>query len=76
MKDGYITKGEAIKMAGVAFGTFDKYCRKLGIEGIHEGRCTYYERKQIEMFMQLLDEEVQGYIRLIEKKTGKEVRLV
>ena len=76
MKEGYITKGEAIKEIGVAFGTFEKYCRKFGIESIHEGRCTYYERKQIDMLKQLFTEQVQSHIRIIEKWTGRKVKLV
>lgn len=71
----YMTQGEALKELGIAYITFERYCRKLGIQGEHEGRCTYYSRQHIQMFKQLLDEQVQAYIRLIERKTGGKVRI-
>ncbi len=71
----YMTQSEALKEVGMAYLTFARYCRILGIESEREGRCTYYSRQQIQMFKQLLNEKVQSYIRLIEKETGGKVRI-
>ena len=72
----YMTQGEALKELGIAYITFERYCRRLGIEGEREGRCTYYQREQIQQLKKLLVSKVQTWINLIEKETGKEVRLV
>ena len=71
----YMTQGEALKELGLSYNTFERYCRKLGIHGEHVGRYTYYSRQHIQIFKQLLDEQVQAYIRLIERKTGGKVRI-
>lgn len=72
----YMTQGEALKELGISYITFERYCRRLGIAGEREGRCTYYERDQIQRLKKLLDSKVQTWINLIEKQTGKEVRLI
>lgn len=71
----YMTQSEALKELGIAYVTFERYCLRLGIEGEREGRCTFYEREQIEQLKKLLNGKVQTWINLIEKETGKEVRL-
>lgn len=71
----YLSQGEVLRELNLNYITFERYCRKLGIEGEREGRCTYYSRLQIQMFKQLLTEQVRAYIRNIERLTGKEVRL-
>lgn len=72
----YMTQSEALRELGVAYITFERYCHRLGIEGEREGRCTYYEREQIEMLRKLFDSKVTTWISLIEKETGKKVKLV
>jgi hypothetical protein len=71
----WLTQSEALQEVGMAYLTFARYCRILGIQGEREGRYTFYSRKQIDMFKQLLNEEVQGHIRAIMKLTGKQVKL-
>ena len=70
-----LNQTEVLKEVGMAYLTFARYCRILGIQGEREGRYTFYSRKQIDMFKQLLSEQVQGHIRAIEKLTGKHVKL-
>lgn len=72
----YMTQGEALKELGIAYITFERYCLRIGIVGEREGRCTYYEREQIEQLKKLLTSKVQTWINLLEKATGKQVRLV
>ena len=72
----WLNQSEALKEVGVAYITFERYCRRLGIEGEREGRCTYYKREQIQQLKKLLDSKVQTWINLLEKSTGKEVRLI
>jgi len=72
----YMTQSEALKELGIAYVPLERYCRRLGIEGEREGRCTFYAREQIEQLKKLLNGKVQTWINLIEKETGKEVRLV
>ena len=72
----YMTQGEALRELGIAYITFERYCHRLGIEGEREGRCTYYQREQIEKLRKLLESKVPTWIKLIEKETGKKVRLV
>ena len=72
----YMTKSEALKELGIAYVTFERYCHRLGIEGEREGRCTYYQREQIEKLRKLLESKVPTWINFIEKETGKKVRLV
>ena len=71
-----MTQGEALRELGIAYITFERYCHRLGIEGEREGRCTYYEREQIETLRKLLDSKVPTWIILIEKETGKKVKLI
>lgn len=72
----WLTQGEALQEVGMAYLTFARYCRILGIEGEREGRYTYYSRQQINMFKQLLNEQVLGHIRAVERLTSKKVKLV
>ena len=72
----WMNQSEALKEVGVAYITFERYCHRLGIEGEREGRCTYYQREQIEKLRKLLDSKVPTWINLIEKETGKKVKLV
>ncbi len=72
----FVNQGEALRELGIAYITFERYCLRLGIEGKREGRCTFYEREQIEQLKKLLNGKVQTWINLIEKETGKQVRLV
>lgn len=72
----YMTQSEALKELGIAYVTFERYCHRLGIEGEREGRCTYYQREQIEKLRKLLESKVPTWINLIEKETGKKVKLV
>jgi len=72
----WMNQTEALKEVGVAYITFERYCHRLGIEGEREGRCTYYQREQIEKLRKLLESKVPTWINLIEKETGKKVRLV
>ena len=72
----FVNQGEALKELGIAYITFERYCRRLGIEGEREGRCTYYERRKIEQLKTLLDDDVQIWIAKIERKTGRQVKLV
>lgn len=72
----WMNQSEALKEVGVAYITFERYCHRLGIEGEREGRCTYYQREQIEKLRKLLESKVPTWINLIEKETCKKVRLV
>ena len=72
----YMTQGEALTELGIAYITFERYCRRFGIEGEREGRCTYYERSQIQYMKHLLDSKVPNFIIAIEKETGKKIKLV
>jgi len=72
----WMNQTEALKEVGVAYITFERYCHRLGIEGEREGRCTYFQREQIEKLRKLLESKVPTWINLIEKETGKKVRLV
>ena len=76
INDEYVTQGEAQKILNMYRPTFIRYTRLLGITGEKQGRCVFYRRAEIERIQSIRGNIVSIATELIERETGKQVRLV
>lgn len=76
MKEGYLTKGEALSFLGMNQHTFDKYVQNFGFKSEHIGRCTYFLKEDIERLDNALGNRVPQLIKMLEQLTGCKVNLV
>ena len=74
--DEYVTQGEAQKILNMYRPTLIRYTRLLGITGEKHGRCVFYHRAEIERILSIKGNIVSVATELIERATGKQVRLV
>lgn len=76
INDEYVTQGEAQKILNMYRPTLIRYTRLLGITGEKQGRCVFYRRTEIERILSIRGNIVSIATELIERETGKQVRLV
>ncbi len=72
----YMTQSEALEYLEMYHPTFNRYLNMLGIEGIHEGRCAYYKRSEIERLKSLKGNMFSRAVGIIERETGKKVKQI
>ena len=71
----YVTFTDAVKRVGIDPLTFKRYAARLQKKGVPVGKYTFWKIEDVEAIENLCDNQVDMWIRMIERATGKVVTL-
>lgn len=72
----YLTLKKAAEEAGLDPLTFKKYAANIGVNGTPISKYTFYSRDDVNKIRNIVEGQVPVWIRMIERATGKKVKLI